>query len=110
MLAGKLNMDPEAAEKWIVNLIRSARLSAKLDSQARPPRPAAPARRPALTGPAGAASGRRREHRARFAASCGPRARPEAARMPACEVWKQRRAYPLRAVPWVEGRLRVGRW
>ncbi len=33
MLADKLNMDPEAAEKWIVNLIRSARLSAKLDSQ-----------------------------------------------------------------------------
>ena len=36
MLAGKLNMEPEAAEKWIVNLIRSARLSAKLDSQVRP--------------------------------------------------------------------------
>lgn len=35
MLADKLNMEPEAAEKWIVNLIRSARLSAKLDSQAR---------------------------------------------------------------------------
>ena len=36
MLADKLNMEPEAAEKWIVNLIRSARLSAKLDSQVKP--------------------------------------------------------------------------
>ena len=36
MLADKLNMEPEAAEKWIVNLIRSARLSAKLDSQVHP--------------------------------------------------------------------------
>ena len=36
MLAGKLNMEPEAAEKWIVNLIRSARLFAKLDSQVQP--------------------------------------------------------------------------
>jgi len=62
MLAGKLNMDPEAAEKWIVNLIRSARLSAKLDSQARPPCAAAPTRRAALPlrGPADAASARRR--------------------------------------------------
>ncbi|CAL5227383.1 g10334 [Coccomyxa viridis] len=34
MLAGKLNMDEEAAEKWIVNLIRNARLNAKIDSQA----------------------------------------------------------------------------
>lgn len=32
--AGKLNMDEEAAEKWIVNLIRNARLNAKIDSQA----------------------------------------------------------------------------
>lgn len=32
MLASKLNMDDEAAEKWIVNLIRSARLNAKIDS------------------------------------------------------------------------------
>ncbi|KAK9805784.1 hypothetical protein WJX73_009832 [Symbiochloris irregularis] len=32
MLAKKLNMDDEAAEKWIVNLIRSARLNAKIDS------------------------------------------------------------------------------
>ena len=32
MLAQKLNMDDEAAEKWIVNLIRSARLNAKIDS------------------------------------------------------------------------------
>ena len=32
--AGKLNMDAEAAEKWIVNLIRHARLNAKIDSQA----------------------------------------------------------------------------
>jgi translation initiation factor 3 subunit E len=33
-LAGKLNMDEETAEKWIVNLIRNARLNAKIDSQA----------------------------------------------------------------------------
>lgn len=33
MLAEKLNMTPEAAEKWIVNLIRNARLDAKIDSQ-----------------------------------------------------------------------------
>lgn len=32
MLAQKLNMDDESAEKWIVNLIRSARLNAKIDS------------------------------------------------------------------------------
>jgi len=30
----KLNMDQEAAEKWIVNLIRNARLDAKIDSKA----------------------------------------------------------------------------
>jgi translation initiation factor 3 subunit E len=36
MLAGKLAMadDADAAEKWIVNLIRNARLDAKIDSQA----------------------------------------------------------------------------
>eukprot|EP00741_Cyanophora_paradoxa_P003582 tig00000093_g3479.t1 len=34
MLAGKLNMEPVAAEKWIVNLIRNARLDAKIDSKA----------------------------------------------------------------------------
>ena len=28
-------MDEEAAEKWIVNLIRNARLNAKIDSQGR---------------------------------------------------------------------------
>merc|ERR1712071_383764 len=33
MLAEKLNMTPEAAEKWIVNLIRNARLDAKIDSK-----------------------------------------------------------------------------
>lgn len=33
MLSQKLNMDEEAAEKWIVNLIRNARLNAKIDSQ-----------------------------------------------------------------------------
>ncbi|XP_054711126.1 LOW QUALITY PROTEIN: eukaryotic translation initiation factor 3 subunit E-like [Uloborus diversus] len=33
MLAEKLNMNPEDAEKWIVNLIRNARLDAKIDSQ-----------------------------------------------------------------------------
>jgi len=32
MLATKLNMDHEAAERWIVNLIRNARLDAKIDS------------------------------------------------------------------------------
>eukprot|EP01117_Protostelium_nocturnum_P000040 TRINITY_DN10127_c0_g1_i1.p1 TRINITY_DN10127_c0_g1~~TRINITY_DN10127_c0_g1_i1.p1 ORF type:complete len:446 (-),score=148.62 TRINITY_DN10127_c0_g1_i1:149-1486(-) len=34
MLSQKLNMDEEAAEKWIVNLIRNAKLDAKIDSQA----------------------------------------------------------------------------
>jgi len=34
MLAEKLNMDQEAAERWIVNLIRNARLDAKIDSKA----------------------------------------------------------------------------
>merc|ERR1719211_752495 len=33
MLAQKLNMDSENAEKWIVNLIRQAKLDAKIDSQ-----------------------------------------------------------------------------
>jgi translation initiation factor 3 subunit E len=33
MLADKLNMGPEQAEKWIVNLIRDARMDAKIDSQ-----------------------------------------------------------------------------
>jgi translation initiation factor 3 subunit E len=33
MLAEKLNMTPEEAERWIVNLIRNARLDAKIDSQ-----------------------------------------------------------------------------
>lgn len=33
MLANKLNMSSEEAEKWIVNLIRNARLDAKIDSQ-----------------------------------------------------------------------------
>ncbi|XP_016313802.1 eukaryotic translation initiation factor 3 subunit E-A-like isoform X2 [Sinocyclocheilus anshuiensis] len=33
MLADKLNMTPEAAERWIVNLIRNARLDAKIDSK-----------------------------------------------------------------------------
>jgi translation initiation factor 3 subunit E len=33
MLAEKLNMDPQEAEKWIVNLIRDARMDAKIDSQ-----------------------------------------------------------------------------
>jgi translation initiation factor 3 subunit E len=34
MLAEKLNMVPELAERWIVNLIRNARLDAKIDSKA----------------------------------------------------------------------------
>lgn len=34
MLADKLNMDKHKAEKWVVNLIRQARLDAKIDSQA----------------------------------------------------------------------------
>jgi translation initiation factor 3 subunit E len=33
MLADKLNMAPEEAERWIVNLIRNARLDAKIDSK-----------------------------------------------------------------------------
>ncbi|XP_023223419.1 eukaryotic translation initiation factor 3 subunit E-B-like [Centruroides sculpturatus] len=33
MLAEKLNMSPEEGEKWIVNLIRNARLDAKIDSK-----------------------------------------------------------------------------
>eukprot|EP01089_Gocevia_fonbrunei_P011606 TRINITY_DN2513_c0_g1_i2.p1 TRINITY_DN2513_c0_g1~~TRINITY_DN2513_c0_g1_i2.p1 ORF type:complete len:422 (-),score=87.97 TRINITY_DN2513_c0_g1_i2:85-1350(-) len=34
MLAEKLNMDQEAAERWIVNLIRNAQLDARIDSAA----------------------------------------------------------------------------
>ena len=34
MLAAKLGMDEQSAEKWIVNLIRNARLNAKIDSKA----------------------------------------------------------------------------
>lgn len=34
MLSEKLNMDRDSAEKWVVNLIREARLDAKIDSQA----------------------------------------------------------------------------
>jgi len=34
MLAEKLNMEQEPAERWIVNLIRNARLDAKIDSAA----------------------------------------------------------------------------
>merc|ERR1712193_146631 len=33
MLADKLNMKPEEAERWIVNLIRNASLDAKIDSK-----------------------------------------------------------------------------
>lgn len=33
MLADKLNMSPKEAERWIVNLIRQAKLDAKIDSQ-----------------------------------------------------------------------------
>uniref|UniRef100_A0A7S0N9X6 Eukaryotic translation initiation factor 3 subunit E n=1 Tax=Chlamydomonas leiostraca TaxID=1034604 RepID=A0A7S0N9X6_9CHLO len=33
LLAGRLNMDIEAAEKWIANLILNARLNAKIDSK-----------------------------------------------------------------------------
>ena len=33
MLADKLNMSPEDAERWIVNLIRNAQLDAKIDSK-----------------------------------------------------------------------------
>lgn len=32
-LSAKLNLDEEEGEKWIVNLIRNARLDAKIDSQ-----------------------------------------------------------------------------
>jgi translation initiation factor 3 subunit E len=34
MLASKLNMKGDEAEKWVVNLIRNARMDAKIDSQA----------------------------------------------------------------------------
>lgn len=34
MLADKLNMDHDAAERWIVNLVRSTKLNAKIDSEA----------------------------------------------------------------------------
>ena len=33
MLAQKLNMDYDDAERWIVNLIRNARLDAMIDSK-----------------------------------------------------------------------------
>lgn len=33
MLAEKLNMSPKDAERWIVNLIRQAKLDAKIDSK-----------------------------------------------------------------------------
>ena len=33
MLAEKLNMTPEEAEKWIVNMIRNSPLDAKIDSK-----------------------------------------------------------------------------
>eukprot|EP00953_Heterococcus_sp_UTEX-ZZ885_P015241 8592-Heterococcus_DN1.PRE.1 len=33
MLAGKMDMDVEAAEKWIVDLIRGSQLDAKIDSR-----------------------------------------------------------------------------
>lgn len=33
MLATKLNMSSEEAEKWIVNLIRNAKLDAKIDAK-----------------------------------------------------------------------------
>lgn len=33
MLADKLNMSPSEAERWIVNMIRNARLDAKIDSR-----------------------------------------------------------------------------
>lgn len=35
MLADKLGMDKQAAETWVVNLIRNARLNAKIDSKVR---------------------------------------------------------------------------
>mmetsp|Transcript_11927 Transcript_11927/g.32082 ORF Transcript_11927/g.32082 Transcript_11927/m.32082 type:complete len:498 (+) Transcript_11927:29-1522(+) len=34
MLASKLNMDRDSAEHWIVNLVRNAKLDAKIDSEA----------------------------------------------------------------------------
>ena len=33
MLAAKLNMTEDDAEKWVVNMIRNARLDAKIDSE-----------------------------------------------------------------------------
>lgn len=33
MLATKLNMSSEEAERWIVNLIRNAKLDAKIDAK-----------------------------------------------------------------------------
>ena len=33
MLATKLNMSPDSAERWIVNLIRNAKLDAKIDAK-----------------------------------------------------------------------------
>ena len=33
MLAQKLNMSEDEAEKWVVNMIRNARLDAKIDSE-----------------------------------------------------------------------------
>lgn len=33
MIAEKLNMKPDEAEKWIVNLITQARLDARIDSK-----------------------------------------------------------------------------
>lgn len=33
MLATKLNMSSDDAEKWIVNLIRNAKLDAKIDAK-----------------------------------------------------------------------------
>ena len=33
MLAQKLNMEEENAERWIVNLIRNVKLDAKIDAQ-----------------------------------------------------------------------------
>ena len=33
MLASKLNKTPDDAERWIVNLIREARLDAKIDAK-----------------------------------------------------------------------------
>ena len=33
MLAGKLNVTPEETERWVVNLVRNAKLDAKTDSE-----------------------------------------------------------------------------